>query len=155
MKKVIIIVLILIFCIVCFLLVTNAIFNDKIKKVHTKFLFAQIAKEYKTDMKTFFLTSYTNTNWDEFNSRQYSILADAIRESKTLDWNSCSLIDNIIFDGWNRKCIVEKRSIPTPAIRLSSCGEDGVKGTDDDVVLIIEISKKINKLNKVTGADGE
>ncbi len=142
MKKVIIIVSILIFCIVCFLLITNAIFKDKIKKVHTKFLFAQIAKEHKAGVKTFFLTNYTNANWNEFNSQQYGILADAIRESKTLDWNSCSLKNNIIFDGWNRKCIVEKQSIPTPAIRLSSCGKDGVRGTDDDIVLKIEISKK-------------
>ncbi len=142
MKKVIIIVSILIFCIVCFLLITNAIFKDKIKKVHTKFLFAQIAKEHKAGVKTFFLTNYTNANWNEFNSQQYGILADAIRESKTLDWNSCSLNENIIIDGWSHMCIVEYRTIPTPTIRFSSCGKDGIKGTNDDIILKIEIKKK-------------
>ena len=153
MKKVIIIVSIFIFCIVCFLLITNAIFKNNIKKVHTKFLFAQIKKEHKAGMKTFFITNYTNANWTEFSSQQYDILANIIRKSETLDWNSCSLNDNIISDGWNRKCIVEKRTIPTPAIRLSSCGKDGIQGTDDDIVLKIEISKKNKKPNKVDGLD--
>jgi len=127
---------------VCVLLVTKAMVKNTIIEKHTRFLFAQIDKELMDNVKNFLLTSHTNANWNEFNSQQYGILADAIRESKTLDWNSCSLNENIIIDGWSHMCIVEYRTIPTPTIRFSSCGKDGIKGTNDDIILKIEIKKK-------------
>ena len=133
------------------LLIVRSMAKDTILETHTKFLFGQIESELPDSVKAILLSGRTAANWSEFSSQQYGILADALCEIKVLDWNSCSLSGNMILDGWNRKCIVESRTTPTPAIRLSSCGRDGVRVTDDDIVREVEIRSETNAAQPASG----
>jgi len=122
-------------------LIAGALLIHPIREAHTGFLFGQIQMELTNDLRTALLPPDQNEQWQPVSPSQAHLLADALRSNRLIDWNSCSLDGDIILDGWGRACILEGRSTPAAALRFTSFGKDGIRGTDDDIVREITQSK--------------
>lgn len=58
---------------------------------------------------------------------------------RTLDWNSCALVDDTILDGWGR--VVTFVPLDAGGFELHSSGVDGILGTDDDIITEVRSGK--------------
>ena len=95
--------------------------RTEVRKTHTIFLFRQIA-------------TAVNTNSD---IRQPSDLQRFLR-AKNINWNSCSMDDHSIYDGWGSAIEV---SFPDRSqLILTSAGIDQRLGTEDDITKSIRIN---------------
>lgn len=92
----------------------RALLGPQIRRVHTEFLFAQIDLEFRPAGGVKSVTE----------------LAEHLAD-QPVDWNSCSLRDGVILDGWEeaiRFTVTDKGGF-----ELVSAGADRSFGTSDDI----------------------
>ena len=94
--------------------------RQKTRAVHTGFLFNQIEA---------FIEEST------FPSNQAELIS--ILNSNNVDWNSCKIEDQLIYDGWNN--IITITFINETNLILQSSGKDCKINSKDDIVKSIEI----------------
>lgn len=92
--------------------------GPKIRDTHTSFLFAQMDDSYVR-----FLRAGNKPVASEQSFRQ-------LVSTWAIDWNSCKLRDEIIFDSWGTPIQIRTES---PMIHLRSAGPDRRFDTPDDI----------------------
>ena len=93
--------------------------RTRIREAHTTFLFNQIASAIRTN-----------------NLAQTSDLIRFLR-IQHIDWNSCSMDDHAIYDGWGTA--IETTFANGSQLILVSAGKDEQLGTKDDITKPIRI----------------
>ncbi len=116
------------------LLAGELFFGNQIRMTHTRFLFAQLGR----DNEDYASLHGDSPHWKEFDEQEY-LKFSRIQEKRNIDWNSCSVVDGKILDGWGQPCRIKcKKGASGSEFRYSSPGADGVWGSDDDIISLNE-----------------